>query len=122
MDCFVHPVAQLNTDLINDIKVIETTLTKSTIVAIPSFSGTVLSVLIGETIQPSVPSGYSLVGNVNITVNGLTGLNASFDGANQHTAVSVNPYIYNARSNEIPANATVTIRLYSLCVKYNVPR
>lgn len=71
----------------------------------------------GSAIVPTVPSGYTFAGNVNVTVNGAVGVYATFDGNNQYNSRSVNPYISNASPNALSSGTRLNVRLYSLCYK-----
>lgn len=75
-----------------------------------------LTALGGAAMTPNVPTGYTLIGNVNITVNGQIGVSATFDGA-QIASQSVIPFVFNGSNNNISANSSYTFRLYSLCYK-----
>ena len=77
--------------------------------------GSSLTNLGGTVLTPNVPSGFKLVGNVNLTVNGQIGILASFDGGGQYVSTSVNPYITNLTNSTLASGSSMTIRLYSIC-------
>lgn len=110
-------IAGLNTDKIKDIKIIETTSSVTTTAVIAAHGGKSWTGIGGTAIVPSVPSGYTFVGNVNVACNGLVGVSAAFDGNNQMTSQSVNPYMFNANTAQVNVGSTMTVRLYSVCVK-----
>jgi hypothetical protein len=94
-------------------RVVHVTFTK----ALNAHQGAKLLSLGGSALSPKVPDGYTFVGNVNIALNGLIGVFALFDGANQYKATSVTPYVYNASDANYSAGSTCDVHLFSLCIK-----
>lgn len=71
----------------------------------------------GSAIVPTVPSGYTFGGNVNVTVNGAVAVYATFDGPNQYNSMAVNPYISNGSETVLNSGTYLNVRLYSLCYR-----
>ena len=106
-------------DLINNMAVIvtETYVEASITQGIPAGGGRAWTGLGGSAIVPTVLSGYTFAGNVNVTVNGAVAVYATFDGSNQYNSRSVNPYISNASPNALSSGTRLGVRLYSLCYR-----
>jgi len=106
-------------DLINNMAVIvtETSAEVNITQGINSGGGKAWTGLGGSAIVPTVPSGYTFAGNVNVTVNGAVAVYATFDGNNQYNSRSVNPYISNASPNALSSGSRLNVRLYSLCYR-----
>jgi hypothetical protein len=106
-------------DFIKDITIRETVITSTTIEDLPADTGKSWSALTGNPVSVEVPDGYTLVGKVNVVINGLIGATASFDGVSQHTSITINPFIFNGRTTaNYTAGMAATIRVYSLIVKF----
>lgn len=106
-------------DRINGLDVIitETSVEANITQSLNAGGGKAWTGLGGSAIAPNIPSGYTFVGNVNVTVNGAVGIYATFDGPNQYNSRSVNPYISNASPNVLSSGTRLNVRLYSLCYK-----
>lgn len=103
-------------DRLESFIVTERVLTVETAEGLTSHSGKTLKSLTGSYITPNIPIGYELVGNVNITVNGISGLGVFFDG-DTATSMSLNPWVYNFSNGDVVIGRSVTFRLLSLCRK-----
>lgn len=114
----------VNPDIINDL---ESSTLKSVVIservysfnfasALNAHSGSSLTGLGGTALTPNAPTGYTFVGNVNIVLNGLIGVQATFDG-DQSVSQSVNPYIFNGSTSNLASGTGCTVRMYSLCCK-----
>jgi hypothetical protein len=91
--------------------VIATETTKSVNVTLSPSSGTL------EYVDISIPSGYKILCNCNVTANGITGVFCLIDGS---VLKSNRPgvYIFNASSSHRSGN--VTLRVYTLFIKNNL--
>ena len=106
----------------NSLTIVETLVQFYFVSGLSSHTGNNYSFLTDQSVKkiiPNIPTGYKLIGHVNITINGWGGLTASFDHVNQSTSMEVDPYIFNAGNGNVPNPTTVPmqIRLYSLCIK-----
>lgn len=110
-------ISTLNSNTIKSILVTQRVYVFSSTAALNAHNGATLTNLGGTALVPNVPSGYTFLGNVNITLNGLVGVSAAFNGATQMTSQSVNPFIFNSSNNNISTGTSYTLRLYSLCYK-----
>lgn len=109
-----NEVESVSTKL-SSIKIVETSVTIKTTAALNAHNGISMNNLFGTKLTPVLPSGYTLLGHVNVTVNGFAGLFAIFDGNNQYASDSVNPFLFNSSSINMSLGATLTLRLYSMC-------
>lgn len=109
-------ISALNGNTIKSILVVERAINTVSTSALNAHSGKSLTALGGTALTPNVPTGYTFIGNVNITVNGQVGVTATFDGT-QATSQSVVPFIFNGSNNNISAGANIMVRMYSLCYK-----
>ena len=67
-------------------------------------------------INVTVPTGYRFLGNVNLVVNGVPGIEAIFDGSNLNAATSLNPYLFNASSQNYISPYNLDFHIYSLVI------
>lgn len=109
-------LSTLNGNTIRSILVVERAINIVSTSALNAHSGKSLTALGGTALTPNVPTSYTFIGNVNITVNGQVGVTATFDGP-QATSQSVVPFIFNGSNNNIPVGANIMVRMYSLCYK-----
>ena len=67
-------------------------------------------------VNVTVPEGYRFLGNVNLVVNGVPGIEAIFDGSNLNAATSLNPYLFNASTQNYTGPYNLDFHVYSLVI------
>lgn len=85
--------------------------------SLSSFSGKALTNILNDW-AVNVPTGYSLLANVEVSIGGAVGLTCHFDGANEHLKIKPNIYIYNAKNTTVSvSNDQTAISVISLFIK-----
>lgn len=99
---------------LNNYIIASTTIINIRSISLNSFYGTPLNSIVADYLI-DVPSGYKLLANVDVRLNGIGGIMTVFDGTSAMTNTKPSIYLFNATSATKSGSAYVTIT--SLFVK-----